>query len=246
MDDAGDFFDAFARVYDARYDGDGDDVDFYRDLATAVPGPALEIGVGTGRIYLDLLAADIDADGIDVSPGMLARLRASADERGLDPTVWLADATRPGTRREYGLIYAPARAINHLTTLDDQRAALRAAHDALADGGRFALNTFVPRAEVIVNYDDPDVESVTVDGTEYRIESRQELVDGVEKLVRIEQRLYRGDRVVAERATPIALIEKRTLDLLLDDAGFTDWTVYGGFDRSKPAAERELVVVAKP
>jgi hypothetical protein len=66
MDDAGEFFDAAAETYDALLGADsgdgedrtawaGDDVAFYRDLARDADGPALEVGVGTGRVYLPLL-----------------------------------------------------------------------------------------------------------------------------------------------------------------------------------------------
>jgi len=55
-----------------------------------VPGPVLEIGIGTGRVALPLVAAGVPVVGVDLSPAMLARLRAK------DPTVPVAigDATR--------------------------------------------------------------------------------------------------------------------------------------------------------
>lgn len=93
MDDADTFFDPFATVYDARMarvgGDDGsmstDDLVFYREFARGVDGPALEIGVGTDRVYLDLLAAGLDVDGVDRSRGKIERCRATADERGLVP-----------------------------------------------------------------------------------------------------------------------------------------------------------------
>src|SRR5262245_60425549 len=42
----------------------------------ARPGPALELGIGTGRIALPLAARGVAVHGIDASPTMVAKLRA--------------------------------------------------------------------------------------------------------------------------------------------------------------------------
>lgn len=250
MDDAGEFFDAMAATYDARHADDpqkrdartgwlGDDAAFYRDLARAADGPALEVGVGTGRVYLELLRDGLDVDGIDVSERMLERCRQKARDDGLEASVWDADVTAFDPEREYGLVYVPARAFNHLPTLEDQRAALDRIREALAPGGRLALNTFVPGFEIVAEeYGDPREEVVERDGERYRVVRETRLEDEVEQVARIRQAVYRdasdregGDELLAERETPLALIPKRQFELLFETVGFDDWTVYGGFDR---------------
>lgn len=248
MDDAADFFDEFARVYDARDGARPDDeaVAFYRSLARAAPGPALEVGAGAGGFYLELLADGLDVTGVDVSTGMLDRLRERAAARGLDPDVRVADATSLDPRREYGLVYVPDRVFNHVVGLDAQRAALARLHDALAPGGRLALNTFVPDFETVANYGDPTVEAVRVDGETHEVTRAASLADRVEQVstYRVEIR-HDGERV-AERETPLALVPKRQFELLFDDAGFSETTVYGGFDRSPlDETSREQVWVAE-
>jgi SAM-dependent methyltransferase len=253
MDDAGEFFDPFAAVYDARIeDGDGmptEDVPFYRDLAREADGPALEVGVGTGRVYLELLADGLDVDGVDLSPGMLERCREKADARGLDAAVWEADVTEFDPDREYGLVYAPARAFNHLPTLPDQRAALERIRAALAPGGRFALNTFVPGFDVVAeDYGEEQVEHVTVDGTEYRYVSVATLDDAVEQVSSYRKELYAAatGELVAERETPLALVPKRQFELLFETAGFSAWTVHGGFGGDPlTGADQEMVWVVE-
>jgi ubiquinone/menaquinone biosynthesis C-methylase UbiE len=39
-------------------------------------GPALELGIGTGRLALPLAARGVDVHGIDLSPAMVSQLRA--------------------------------------------------------------------------------------------------------------------------------------------------------------------------
>lgn len=50
----------------------------------------LEIGIGTGRIALPLMAAKIRMVGVDISPDMLRKL---VDKAGATPPVAIADAT---------------------------------------------------------------------------------------------------------------------------------------------------------
>ena len=54
--------------------------------------PCLEIGIGTGRIALPLVAAGAPVTGVDISSEMLRRLVAK--KRGPWPEVAVADATR--------------------------------------------------------------------------------------------------------------------------------------------------------
>ncbi|MEU2091492.1 class I SAM-dependent methyltransferase [Nocardia beijingensis] len=61
-------------------------VDFLAEAAGA--GPALEFGVGTGRIALPLAARGVRVHGIDSAPAMVARLRAKPGGDTVGATVW--------------------------------------------------------------------------------------------------------------------------------------------------------------
>jgi SAM-dependent methyltransferase len=52
----------------------GDCADRLAELAG--PGPALELGIGTGRVALPLAARGVEVHGIDASAAMVERLRA--------------------------------------------------------------------------------------------------------------------------------------------------------------------------
>ncbi|GAB7020555.1 class I SAM-dependent methyltransferase [Halostagnicola bangensis] len=148
--DVDEYFDETAAFYDAVYDESVDgDLEFYRDLAREADGPVLEVGCGTGRIYLELLRDGVDADGIDISSGMLEILRENAAEDELEPTVREVDVTAFEADREYALVIVPFRTFLHVIEIDDQLEALERIHDALAPGGRLVLNAFVPSFEVI-------------------------------------------------------------------------------------------------
>lgn len=126
-----------------------DDVDYYTDLATTVEGPVLELGCGTGRIYLELLEAGVDAAGIDLSADSLAVLREKAEQKGLEPSVWQADMTEFIADREYALVTCPFNAVQELTTIEQQQALFESVYDVLAPDGMFVFDTFVPDFQYI-------------------------------------------------------------------------------------------------
>lgn len=162
-----------AELYDLQFAEPRGDVEFYRNLATRTNGPTLELACGTGRVYLELLEAGVDATGIDLDAGRLERLRERATARGLDPSVRQADMTAFETDRTDDLVICPLNAVQHATTVDDQRALLDRAFDALAPGGRFVFDTFVPAFDVICErYDEWEEETVEYDDRSYTIRSR--------------------------------------------------------------------------
>lgn len=112
-----------------------EDVEFYTTLARHADGPVLELGCGTGRVYLSLLAAGVEADGLDRSGAVLDRLRENASERGLDPTVWQDNMFEFSVDRQYDLVICPFNAVQHASTVDTQLSLLAAVYDALAPGG---------------------------------------------------------------------------------------------------------------
>ncbi len=80
MDDYGPetYGERIADVYDQWYpDAPPAMIDRLAELAGE--GRALELAIGTGRVALPLLARGVDIHGVDVSEGMVARLRAKQD-----------------------------------------------------------------------------------------------------------------------------------------------------------------------
>src|SRR5215831_18212906 len=53
----------------------------------AGPGPALELGIGTGRIALPLSGRGIRVHGIELSPAMVAQLRTKPGAGDIDVTI---------------------------------------------------------------------------------------------------------------------------------------------------------------
>ena len=111
-------------------------VDLLAELAGA--GPALEFGVGTGRVAVPLSRRGVRVHGIELSRAMAARV-ASADVG-----VSLGDFATTTVAGRFSLVYLLRNTITNLTSQDEQVAAFANAAAHLRPGGCFLIETYVP------------------------------------------------------------------------------------------------------
>ncbi len=130
-----------AETYDDEPRGDeAAAVAFLQELANG--GPALELAIGTGRIALPLTALGIRVDGIDISPAMVARLRAKAG--GDQISVTMGDFAEVPVAGAYRLIYVVYNTLFNLLTQEEQVRCFENVAAHLTDDGSFVVETFVP------------------------------------------------------------------------------------------------------
>jgi ubiquinone/menaquinone biosynthesis C-methylase UbiE len=118
------------------------DVDFYRQAILAGGQPALDVGCATGRLLLPYLEAGIDADGVDVSPEMLAIVQRKAAARGLDVSRRLFQQSMDGLAlpRRYRTIVVSSSTFQLLTEPDAAAAALERFALHLEPGGTLVMS----------------------------------------------------------------------------------------------------------
>ncbi len=103
----------------------------------AAGGPALELGIGTGRIALPLAARGVEVHGIDTSAAMVERLRAKPGGDAIPVTMGdFADLPVEGS---FPLVYVVFNTFFSLLTQDAQVRCFAAVADHLAPGGAFVL-----------------------------------------------------------------------------------------------------------
>jgi SAM-dependent methyltransferase len=115
-------------------------VDFLADLARS--GTALELGIGTGRLALPLGQRGIRVHGIELSPAMVAHLRAKPGAGSIGVTI--GDFTTAKVSGTFGLAYLVRNTIMNVTTQDGQVECFRNVAAHLDPGGCFVIEVIVP------------------------------------------------------------------------------------------------------
>ena len=193
--------------------------------AMAGGGPALELGIGTGRIALPLAARGIRIDGVDLSPAMVAQLRARPDGDHLSVTVGdLADVPVSGA---YRLIYVVFNTFFNLLTQDDQVRCFRNVAARLTEDGVFVIEAYVPAFLYRLRNDQyVDAESIQVDEVRLdllRHNAATQMID--ESHVSLTREGIRLDPVVQRYAWP------SELDLMARIAGLRLKERWAGWTR---------------
>src|SRR5262245_10695660 len=106
-------------------------------------GAALEFAVGTGRVALPLADRGVPVSGIDLSPPMVAQLRAKDAGDRIDVTIGDIATTR--VEGSFRLVYLVFNTIGNMFTLDRQAACFANAAAHLEPGGCFVIEVGVPR-----------------------------------------------------------------------------------------------------
>jgi SAM-dependent methyltransferase len=105
-------------------------------------GPALELGIGTGRIALPLARRGVSVAGIDLSRAMVERLRSKPGGEAIAVTIGDFSTTR--VNGSFSLVYLVFNTIMNLTSQAAQVACFRNAAAHLRPAGRFVVEVGVP------------------------------------------------------------------------------------------------------
>jgi SAM-dependent methyltransferase len=110
--------------------------------ALAGAGPALELGIGTGRIALPLARRGVPVHGIDLSRAMVERLQAKDGSGAIGVTI--GDFASTSVDGSFTLAYVVFNTFTNLTTQAEQVACFRNVAAHLEPGGSFVMEVFVP------------------------------------------------------------------------------------------------------
>lgn len=233
--------------------GAKDDASFYVDLAHRHGDRALELGVGTARLAIQLARAGVETWGIDNSPHMIraaeANLAKEPPEVRRRVHLELTDVRDFDLGERFGLVYFPSFSFDHLLTREDQVSALRCIRRHIAPGGIYAFDlAHVPKMEAESGWFverrplDERRTVVRVGFHKTNPAMRLMLVDLWYELYedgRMQERYHEGGEVYIH--TPEGVKQ------LLKQNGFQIEALYGGHDRRPFNDGSEMmVVVARP
>ncbi|MDP9179460.1 MAG: class I SAM-dependent methyltransferase [Gemmatimonadota bacterium] len=225
--------------YRSRPDGE-----FYVEEARAHGGNILELGCGTGRILIPAARSGMEITGVDRSPRMLAQCRARLDEESpeVQENVTLVQADMRafdlGTR--FSLITLPFRPLQHLISVSEQIATLKAIHRHLEPGGLLVFDVFNPKIQYLLedrSVEGEDTSGATLpDGRTFRRTGRVVAVHIADQYSEIELIYYvRGADGTTQRLVqgfPMRWYWRYELEHLLARCGFRVKAVFGDFNRS--------------
>lgn len=246
-------YELIAELYDLEHADFEADIELLLNFAEVVGDPILELGCGSGRLLVPLAEAGFQVVGLDSSRPMLHRAeRAIADASvGDRVTLYEGDMRQadqaPGG--PFGLVIFSLNSLMHLTTPQDQRAALEAARSALDPRGQLIIDTMNPSADQVRHLlDGPHMEGSwqladgsVVDKWSHRKASADPQV--IDTLLWYDRTRADGSLTRTRSAFPLRYVHPSELALMLELSGFIEPMFYGSYDLDPfdPESERLLV-----
>lgn len=116
---------------------------------------ALEVGCGSGRLLLPLIAEGYPIDGVEISSDMTSLLAKSAAEVNLQPEIHTVDIVEFQTSKQYERVSIPAFTCQLLSRADFSTT-LENIHSYTSADGQLYFTVFIPWAEITGELPDGD------------------------------------------------------------------------------------------
>ena len=231
-----------------------DDIGFYRELAIKHGRKALELGVGTGRVAIELSKAKVKVWGIDSSTYMLnvarQKLRKESASVRKRVVLKLGDMRSFKLKETFPFVYIASSTFEHCITKEDQKNCLTTVYDALDDQGTLAFDISQPKRDQPINSWWIDRKALNRNEEVVRtIFSRRNPQTNLVSLNLFFDVYNRGELKRRYYEYGEALLSfKHDIEAMLKNVGFKLKEVYGNFDKSayNETSERAIFFVAKP
>ncbi|HZU71733.1 MAG TPA: class I SAM-dependent methyltransferase [Acidimicrobiales bacterium] len=188
-------------------------------------GPALELGVGTGRVAVPLAAAGVEVWGVDASPAMLEVLQAKPGGDSVKTSV--ADFAAIDLASTFALVYVVFNTFFSLLTQPAQCQCVAAVGRHLRPGGRFVIEAFVPDLAIFDRGQRVTVNAIDLDEVDMSVTRHDRAGQTVAT-----QHIYLGPDRVELVPTVLRYAYPAELDLMAAMAGLElEWR-WAGWDRA--------------
>jgi SAM-dependent methyltransferase len=249
-----------ARWWAEFNEAEPDELAYFRTAISTFGEPALDLGCGNGRILLPLLADGVDIDGSDISADMVALAAAQVMKAQLSSRLTVGPMHELDLGRSYRTIFM-CGSFGIGGRRDQDREALRRAYNHLEPAGALLIaNHELPYANEkrwarwLPGHRDSSPGAWPTDGERRRFNDGDEVewlgrpsaLDPLEQRVTMDVRvrLWRSGEMVREETYRLeeSLYFVQEILLMLDEAGFRDVKVEGGYS-GRPATADDGVVV---
>jgi ubiquinone/menaquinone biosynthesis C-methylase UbiE len=231
-----------------------DDINFYKELSLKHGRKALELGVGTGRVAIELAKANITVWGVDNSKYMLnvarQKLKREKDSVRKRVTLKLGDIRSFRLKETFPFIYVASSTFEHCITEGDQRRCLTSVYNALEGRGVLAFDISQllpgkPESSWWIDRSELGAEEEVI----RTIFSRRNVQTNVVS-VNLFFDVYRNGKLKERyyEYEEARISSKNEVEKLLENVGFKITSIYGNFDKSAydEKSQRIIFVVTKP
>ena len=246
-----------AEWYDLEHDGFSADIEMLSEILAGARErlAILEIGAGSGRLMAALAAAGHIVIGVEPSAAMRARCAkrlAALPERVARRARFIAgDAANLelGETDHFDVALLGLGTYGHLTSATERETALRLLYERLKPGGLLILDVDLAGPRRLLESagrlwwqgswraGDGRLVSHTITGAPGR-------EPGVVEVTHLYETHAQGGAVQRTLTiTPLALLTRGEVELTLRHAGFTELTIYGGYDLA-PADDQSPRAIA--
>jgi ubiquinone/menaquinone biosynthesis C-methylase UbiE len=201
------------------------------------------MGCGTGRLAVALAERGHRVTGADPSAGMM---RVARNRPGSERVRWIdSDAKSLALDTRFDLIFMTGNVFQVFLDDEEVRATLRTLRRHLASGGRLAFETRNPLVEEWRGWT-PALTRETIDVPGVgKVEVHYDIAEAAGPFVTYETHYRFGPDDVAIGRDTLRFMTQQELSAFLVEAGFTDVTWFGDWDRAPLTARSpEFVVVA--
>ena len=247
-----------AETYDLWFpDESFEDTTFYQLMIREVPGAALEVGCGTGRLLIPYLRDGLEVEGVDNSEDMLNICRMKAERQGLKPRLYRQYMQALDLPRRYGTIYVPYGSFMLVVDRGEAMETLRRFMAHLEPGGQALITAylswgesrFVPRGDLPAQ--PQKAWTLRRTGTRPSDGATILLYQSVENdyVEQVQQGWYRYEvyldgELVRTHLQPMRLrwYSKYELMLMLEKVGFRGISVTGDYSTAEATEEHSVFV----
>jgi SAM-dependent methyltransferase len=236
---------SWAYWYDLINQKKRNDSGFYQDLISD-DSLALELGCGTGRLYLDMIDKGYEVHGLDLSENMLIKLKKKAERRSINSIkLFNQDISQMEIENKYDLIYYPFNSITHIRETQNKINTFKNIKSHLKDDGKFAFDLYVLDFEVVKDYNNIEYKEFEHNNTAYRFETWGEIEDQVKQTIRSKNRIINldNDHIEWDEYHKLSLYPKQQIELLFEVSGFSDYKFYDGFTNDELHKNSDIMSV---
>jgi SAM-dependent methyltransferase len=225
------------------------DYPFYEHTLLARPGPALDVGCGSGRLLLALLRAGLEVDGVEPSADMRAIIRQNAADLDPQPVVFDQAMESLDLPRSYRTIVVPCGSFQLVRDRESAQETLRRFHGHLDPGGLLVVTIYnllglVGARPKVSGEWGLRARQTLPDGTEIEKHARLDGLDLIEQTLdsTVRYRRWRGDEVIEEQwcngDQRWYLVNE--MRLMLERAGFREIRTTGGYTTAAPTVDDDV------